>query len=200
MRLSPLTCYHTGFPTCMHDLLEAKAFPDVEATGCRLPALMDPELQETSGVLGPGPHPAAHSLRASVSSDVTGNPHCLAHLGWEEYTGHEMVRDLGMVNQGPPAPIFPRKPKPRGAGDVGLHVRLCLGPQDSLADAHGALQRPQGPVWVGSERQEELEGPERMDFQTQWLSLHLELPHLSPLILAMAGAQVRGCHLAIAQS
>ena len=194
MRLSPLTRYHTGFPTCMHDLLEAKAFPDVGAAGCRLPA----ELQETSGVLGPGPHPAAHSLRASVSSDVTGNPHCLAHLGWEEYTGPEMVRDLGMVHQGPPTPIFPRKPKPRGAGEVGRAG--ALGPQDNLAGAQGALQRPQGPVWVGSERQEELEGPERIDFQIQWLRLHLEPPHLSPLILAMAGAQVRGCHLSTAQS
>lgn len=183
----------------MHYLLEAKTFPDVGAAGCRPPALMDPELQETSRPcnLGPGPHPAAHSLRASVSSDVTGNPYCLAHLGWEEYTGPEMVRDLGMMHQGPPAPIFPRKPKPRGAGEVG--PAGTLGPQDSLAGAYGALQRPQGPVWVGSERQEELEGPERMDFQTQWLRLHLELPHLSPLILAMAGAQVRGCHLFTAQ-
>lgn len=112
---------------------------------------MDPESQEISGDLEPGPHPAAHSLRASVSSDVTENPHCLAQLGWEEYTGPEMVRDLGgMAHQGPPTPIFPRKPKPQGAGEAG--AAGALGPQDSLAGAHGALQSPQGPVQVGSER------------------------------------------------
>lgn len=106
---------------------------------------MDPESQETSGNLEPGPHPAAHSLRASISSDVTENPHCLAYLGWEEYTGPEMVRDLGgIAQQGPPTPIFPRKPKPRGAGEAG--TAGALGPQDSLAGAHGALQSSQGPI------------------------------------------------------
>lgn len=123
MCLSPLTRYHTGFPTRMHDLIGARAFPGVGSAGCRPPASMDPESQETSRDLGPGPHPAAHSLRASVSSDVTGGPHCLAHLG---------------------------KPKPRAAGEVG--AAGALGPQDSLAGAHGALKGPQGPVWVGSER------------------------------------------------